>query len=81
MSKKWGTEGVNVVQININGMECTSDGISKQIMKFTDKGMKLKTILLSYVTQTQKKTNASCSASYVETVFDSLNFMFNLDFL
>lgn len=44
-----------MVQININGMECTSDGISKQIMKFTDKGMKLKTILLSYVTQTQKK--------------------------
>lgn len=47
MSKKWRTEGVNVAQIDKNGMECTSDVISEQILKFTDKGMKLKTISLS----------------------------------
>lgn len=47
MSKKWGIEGINVVQIDINAMKFTSDVKSKQIMKFTGKGMKPKTILLS----------------------------------
>lgn len=47
MSKKWEIEGVNVVQIDIYPMEFISDAISKQIVKFTDKGMKPKTILLN----------------------------------